>query len=102
MTPGLKVVQLNGLYYGATFIAWVRRVEGDEYEMVAGARPLVRTGEYRSLAQLACDGPLKDHRVDPPSKLGEEIHRLTVRRVLKADENVWATFCPKPKDWADQ
>lgn len=102
MRDGLKVIQLTGAYYGyaVTFVGWVRRVAGDEYELCAGARMALRksSSEPATLDRLANEG--KKHYTLADATLGpEEINRLLVRRCIPADEKVWAKDCPCPADW---
>ena len=100
MREGLLLIKLPG-YYGPTKICWVVRKNGDEWEMLPGARLVSRTAGDRVLEQLAADGPMNDHKVWPPAKLGEPLHRLVPWRTLYADEKAWAEHCPKPKDWKE-
>jgi hypothetical protein len=101
MSPGLKIFQVAGSYYGygVTRVGWLRRVSGDEWEVLPGARTILRTGVPRPLDSLASDGPKKDHSLSDPSKGIEEIHRLTIRRSMPADLKAWAKHCPTPKGW---
>lgn len=99
MRNGLKIIQLTGGYYGyaITKIAYVRRVSGDEYEILPGARIIAKiSGSGRRLEGLAARGPMKDYKLYDPSETIEEIHRLTVRRCLIADETVWSTHIDRP------
>lgn len=90
MCEGLKLLQVPGRYgYAVTIVGRLRRVAGDEYVIEPGARTVVRTSGARTLAELAADGPGRDHRLLPPTKVEEEIHRLTVRRALVASEEAW-------------
>ena len=101
MHDGLKLIQLPGRYgYSVTRVGWMRRVGGDEWELLPGAVSIGRTSGQRTIDQVAIDGPGKDHQLWPPSKGVEEIHRLVIRRSMPADEKAWAKHCPKPKDWA--
>lgn len=100
MRDGIKIIQLPGRYgYSVTRVGWLRRVSGDEWVLLAGAISLGRTSGERTVDELASDGPGKDHKLWPPSKGAEEIHRLVIRRSLVADEKAWAKHCPRPKDW---
>jgi hypothetical protein len=98
MRSGLKVIVTPGNYWALTQIGWLRRVDGDEYELV-GARSLRRIGEQVPLATLAAKGPGKTIQVQPASEQPEELHRLTIRRCIPANEAAWAKECPRPKDW---
>ena len=96
---GLKIIQMPGrYYYKVTKVGWLKRIAGDEYELI-GACTVVRTSGTRHLDELASDGPKKDHRVFKPSKAPEDIHRLSILRCLQADSESWPE-CPRPKDWA--
>lgn len=106
MREGLKVIQVTGAYYGyaVTRVGWLRRVDGDEYELLPGAVTVMRTGQ-RNLAgidSLASEGPGKRYQCSEPAKAPEEIHRLLVRRSVPANEKAWAAVCPKPKDWVER
>jgi hypothetical protein len=99
MREGLKLIQLPGRYgYSVTLVGWLRRVAGDEYEMLPGHVSVVRTSGRRILDELAIDGPKDDHRCTPCRGV-EEVHRLIVRRPKPADEKAWAAYVKKPEDW---
>jgi hypothetical protein len=105
MREGLKVIQTTGAYYGyaVTRVGWLRRVDGDEYELLPGAVTIQRTGE-RNLAGLdllASGGLGNRYAASEPAESSEEIHRLLVRRSLPANEAAWASVCPKPKGWVE-
>lgn len=100
MKDGLTLIQIPGRYgYSVTRIGWLRRVSGDEWELMPGARSIVRTGSWRTLDSLASDGPKQDHRLTEPSKLAESVHRLLIRRALYASTEAWAKECPQPEGW---
>ncbi len=103
MKDGLKIIKLPSGYYGVTMIAWVRRVAGDEYTILPGARVVWRTRGNRFLNELADDGPKQDHEMTPPMKgvdgVGEEGNWLKTMRSIPANEKAWAEWCPKPKGW---
>lgn len=104
MRDGLKVLQLPGRYgYAITLVGWVRRIVGDEYEML-NACVVARRGNYRldGLQRLASDGPKKQYDVTEASKQPEEIHRLMVWRCLPANEKAWAEHSPKPSNWVER
>lgn len=100
MSPGLKIIQVPGRYgYSVTRVGWLRRVAGDEWELLPGARTIIRSGGIRTLSELAEDGPKKDHTLSTPAAGLEEIHRLVIRRSLPANTKAWGDHCPKPKGW---
>jgi len=103
MRNGLKIIQVPGRYAGwaVTRVGWLRRISGDEWEMI-GARTIIRTGSPRPLDSLAADGPRKDHRLTDPAVAPEEIHRLVIRRSLPASVEAWAKHCPRPQNWIDE
>jgi len=102
MRNGLKLIQVPGRYgYSVTRVGWMRRVSGDEFELV-NARTVTRTGDLRSLASLAQDGPKRDHRLSDMDEGVEEVHRLVIRRSRPASEASWLKHCPKPDDWRDE
>jgi hypothetical protein len=100
MRDGLKIVVTPGSYWALTQIGWLRRLDGDEYELV-GARTLRRVGAQVPLAQLAAEGPGDSIKVQPTAVEPEEIHRLLIRRSIPASESAWAKWCPKPAGWGD-
>jgi hypothetical protein len=101
MNDGLKVIQVPGRYgYSATLVGWLRRVGGDEWELLPGARVVGRVGAGIGLGGIAAKGPTSDYRLFDPSETVEHIHRLVIRRALACNEKVWAKHCPKPKGWA--
>ena len=105
MENGLKVIVLPGAYYGyaVTKVGWIRRVAGDEWEVLPGAVILYRTGEQRTFEHLAAKGPGKDYKVyGEPAEAAEHIHRLLVRRIFPADESAWRKVCPRPQGWSDK
>jgi hypothetical protein len=103
MKDGLKIIRVTGAYYGyaVTKIAWIRRIVGDEWEMMPGARTIIRTGSPRTLDSLAAHGPRKDHTLTDPAIGSEELNRLMIRRSLPADEIAWGDLCPRPVGWVE-
>ncbi len=102
MKDGLKIVQVAGAYYGysVTRVGWLRRVSGDEYELL-NARTIARTGSYSldGINKLASDGPRDKYRLSEGDKGPEEVHRLLIRRSVPASVDAWAKDCPRPKGW---
>ena len=99
MREGLKLIKEPG-YYGATKIGWLRRIQGDEYELVAGSwRTVWRTTGSRLLEDLAADGPLDDHELGNVAKVIDEINRHLVGSSKPANVAVWEAHCPRPNDW---
>ncbi len=101
MRPGLKIVSLPGGYYPYVLVGWLRRVGGDEWEIV-GARVVRRFGQNQALAGLAEKGPAKDTELLVASKKPESLHRLLIGRSIPCEPDKWAKECPKPKDWAEE
>lgn len=103
MRDGLKVLQLPGRYgYSVTKVGWIRRAGGDEWELLPGSVSVFRTQGRATLDQLASRGLGDDHGATEPAKLGEDLHRLVIRRSLPADEKAWLKLVPKPKGWKDE
>jgi hypothetical protein len=104
MREGLKLIQLPGRYgYSVTRIGWLRRVSGDEFELLGG-RTIARTsGQYslQGVSKLAAEGMKQGYEITEADELPEEIHRLVIRRALVASEKAWAKHCPKPKGWRE-
>ena len=103
MRNGLKIIQIRGVYWAVTRICWVRRVGGDEYEEMPGARTITRkAGEpCRTIGSLAAIGLGRDHVLSEPDAEGDELHRLLIIRSKPANEGVWARYCPRPPNWTD-
>lgn len=106
MREGLNVVQVTGAYYGyaVTLVGWLRRVSGDEWEMLPGHVTVMRTGkrDLSGLDKLASGGLANRYRASEPAKQPESIHRLLVRRVKPANEEAWRSVVPRPTDWAER
>jgi len=99
MREGLAIVVTpGGGYWPLPQIGWLRRVAGDEWEIV-NARVLKRAGTAVPLADLAADGLGDRTSIGRPSKYPVPVHRLTIRRVEFADPEKWAKECPRPSGW---
>lgn len=102
MREGLMLVQVPGRYgYSVTRVGWFKRVQGDEWELLAGSVSTRRTSGTRNLDELAADGPMSDHFVSKPFKSVEPVHRLVLRRALYANVEAWP-MVKKPKGWTDK
>ncbi len=106
MHDGIKIVQVPGNFYGrgVTMVGWMRRVGGDEWELLPGARVIYRQSgnySYTGLDDLAAKGPGKSYGLAEPTLAGEHVHRLLIRRSKPATWAGWLDLCPKPKDWSD-
>ena len=104
MHDGLKIIQIPGSYgyWATTLVGWMRRVSGDEWELLPGARVLWRQRGSRApngLDIIATKGPGEEYGMSDPTAGSEEIHRLIIRRSRPANEKVWAEYCPRPKGW---
>jgi hypothetical protein len=106
MRNGLKIIAfLPGRYgYGLTRVGWVRRISGDEFEILGGRTIWRKSGQFQmgGLNKLAADGLGKDYEATDPDAMPEELHRLLVRRSLPANEEKRAKLCPRPKGWVEQ
>lgn len=103
MRDGLKIVQLPGGYgYSVTRVGWLRRVSGDDYELVNG-RTMAREGAYSidGITKAAAKGP-NGYKLSVPDEMPEELHRLLIRRAVPANAKAWAEACPMPKDWSER
>lgn len=105
MRPGLLMIKYLGWYgRGLVRVGWVRRVDGDELELMLGAVSVWRRGApITPLDVLAAHGP-KAHRhsAESPSLVIEPLHRWSGFRWLYCNEEAWAEDCPslvRPKDW---
>ena len=96
MRNGLYLLRLPGRYYLVTRIGYVQRVGGDEYMLMPGARTVRKTSGERNLDDLAADGPEKDHKLSNPSRMGEPIHRLIVKRCFEANHEAWDEHIKAP------
>ncbi len=102
MKQGLKLIQVAGRYgYAVTLVGWLRRVAGDEFELVPGHVTVAHTGNRRTLDDLAANGLKGDHVASAPAKMPEELHRLLVRRVKPASVEAWSKVCPRPAKWTE-
>lgn len=107
MREGLVFMVSPGAWRILCRVGWLRRVEGDEWELV-NCRSVIRTGGYDSdgLQKLAqCRGEIKNHTLGLISKIAEPIHRLQMIRPLpipREDWESWEAHCPKPKDWEEK
>ena len=108
MTPGLKIIQISITNYRAiTFVGWLRRLYGDEFELLPGARIITKkpglAWDWNGIDNLAAGGLGKDYQVTPPMKMREELHRLgNIRRSKPANEESWRPHVPRPADWSDE
>jgi hypothetical protein len=102
MTDGLKIIRVPGGRYGypVTLVGWMRRVAGDEWEIV-GARVMIRTGAPRAsgLARAASHGPEQHYTLSESADGPEELHRLLIKRVWPCIREAWERECPRP-GWA--
>jgi len=100
MKNGLKIFSVPGGYYPFVLVGWLRRVEGDEYE-VLGGRVVRRFGQSQALSSLAQKGPAKDTELLAASPT-ETVHRLLIGRCIPCEPSEWVKECPKPKGWLDE
>ena len=102
MHKGLFIVSLpSGGTWPYTEIGYLRRLEGDEWEM-HGARIIKRYGKNQALADLAANGPASDTILLPASRKPLPVHRLHMGRPEVCDEKAWAAHVPKPQGWDEQ
>ena len=104
MQDGIKVFQIPGTYgsWSVTIVGWIRRVSGDEWEVLPGARTIRRTGSYNlaGLDRLANEGNTGNGYALGDAAIGtESLHRLLIRRCLPANEKAWERDCPRPASW---
>ena len=97
----------NGLYLftqpsgGVTVIriGWIKRLEGDEYEVLNSVTPK-RAGDYETMwSDVAIDGPPKKWSFTRPIPGGCPITRWQILGPVPLQESQWTKLCPKPKDW---
>lgn len=101
MRPGLKVIQIAGRYgYSVTIVGYIRRVGGDEWEVLAGHVSVARTSGSRNIDELANDGPMDDHQCSRTARSEEEVNRLLLRRCKPANAEKWP-MVKMPTDWKD-
>jgi hypothetical protein len=96
MEEGLKVVSVISGYVPYVFVGWLRRIDGDEYELV-NARVIRRFGDGYSIAELALKGPKLGPgatQLLPPAT--ETVHRLMMSRCIAANVEAWKAACPAP------
>ena len=97
MREGLKLIKLPG-YYGPVRVGWLRRIDGDNYELLAGSVLVIRTSGSRALAELAADGPLKDHKLTDKAGTAHDINEFRVWQAIDCGD-AWREFVPQPKEW---
>ena len=102
MREGLKIFTIPSGYYPFVFVAWLRRIAGDEWEACPGSRVISRFGNHVQLQKLASHGPQPGTILLDPNPNAEEVNRLTIGRVLIADPDAWANVGPRPKDWREE
>ena len=97
MREGLKLIKLPG-YYGPVRVGWLRRIDGDNYELLAGSVLVIRTNGSRALAELAADGPLKDHKLTDKAGTAHDVNEFRVWQAIDCGD-AWREFVPQPKEW---
>jgi len=106
MKTGLTILVSQGSYYALIRIGRLRRVEGDEWELV-GARVMVRATGWRTadgyvaLSEAAAQGPGKAWTLLPASVEPEPVWRGHMLRPIVADAQAWAKECPTPEGWIE-
>lgn len=99
MREGLVLLKLPG-YYGPVRVGWLRRLEGDNYELLPGSVLVVRTSGNRKLAEIAAAGPKSDHRCEDRAETSMDVNEFRVWQCWQANEKAWAAECPHPTGWA--
>ena len=96
----------NGLYLITTpsggsvavlRVGWLRRVEGDEYELVNARTPL--RGEYTTTFDQAQNIPPKNWKWTEPLVRPLQLHRFQIRAPVELDEKGYAKLFPRPEGW---
>ena len=104
MREGLTVLVSQGTYYGLVRVGWLRRVDGDEWELV-GARVMVRASGWRTadgyvaLSDAAAKGPGSAWTLLPASVEPEPVWRGHMLRPIVANPEAWKSQVPRPKGW---
>lgn len=98
MREGLMLLKLPG-YYGPVRVGWLKRISGDNYELLPGSVLLVRTKGTRKLAELAAKGPLDDHKCEDRAETSLDVNEFRVWQPWQCNEEAWKEHCPRPKDW---
>ena len=92
----------NGLYLLTTpsggsvavlRVGWLRRVEGDEYELVGARTPL--RGEYTVTFDQAQDAPPPSWKWTEPLKRPLQLHRFQIRAPVELDPAGYAKLFPR-------
>lgn len=105
MRDALVILKLPGGYYGrsVTRVGYLRRIGGDEWELLPGARTLYRTGgDLTPLDRLASHGPTMNHRLTDPQVGVEWVSRTLIRRLFPCNLEVWTKHIERPADWRDE
>lgn len=108
MREGLKLIKLPG-YYGPVRVGWLRRIDGDNYELLPGSVLVIRTSGSRALAELAADGPVdrsgehtnrpvQDHKLTDKAGTAHDVNEFRVWQAIDCGD-AWREFVPQPKEW---
>jgi hypothetical protein len=102
---GIYLLRLRGGWYGRGIpvIGWLRRVGGDWWQLLPGARVVARRDDdMTSIAVLAGSGPTSSHVMRDPSTAVEIVNALGILRIFIADEAAWSKDCPRPAGWVER
>lgn len=94
----------NGLYLLTTpssgnvavlRVGWLRRVEGDEYEVINARTPL--RGEYKTTFDMAQNAPPPGWKWTEPLERPLQLHRFQIRAPVELSAEGYAKLCPRPE-----
>ena len=100
--PGLYLFGLPSGSVQVLRVAWLRRVEGDEYEAINCTTPL-RRGDYQtSFADVAIDGPPNAWGWTRCLPRPSPVNRFHCLGPVSLDPEKFSKVCPRPADWGEQ
>ena len=96
MKPGLYLFATPSGGRAVLRVGWIRRVEGDEYEVVSQRTP--KRSEYTTMpSEAAAKGPPSAWKFTDPHPLPCPLTRYHIHHPWPCNEKAWAKVCPRPE-----
>jgi hypothetical protein len=96
--PGLYLFATPSGGRAVLRVGWIRRVDGDEYEVVGQRTP--KRGEYNTMpSDAAAKGPPRAWTFTDAHPTPCPLTRYHIHHPWPCDERAWATVCPRPEGW---